>query len=227
MLFEHMFDTRGVVVSAGSAATAASAAEVVSAEVISAAALLRRREGFAVSPPFAEAFPGGVMQRGSVIVVERSATLTLALIADIARQGGWSAEVGGPPLGAAAAAEYQIPADRFVRIPSPGGRWMTAVAALVEAFDLVVVHVAGTPAEQRRLTARVRERSAILLTTVPWEGATARFAVTDRRWSGLGQGDGCLQGAEFTVRVMSRGTGGHPRHFRWRPRFSSATPSAA
>src|SRR5207237_2626815 len=117
-------------------------------------------------------FPEGGLRRGSTITVTGSSSLVLALLAEVSRRPGWCAEVGSPLLGSAAAAETGVALERFVRVAEPGEQWPAVVASLLEAFELVVVHPPprAREADMRRLSARARERSAVLLVAEPAAG---------------------------------------------------------
>ena len=126
-----------------------------------------------VPQALAELFPEGGVRRGSTITVSGSSSLVLALLAEVSQHQGWCAEVGSPLLGSAAAAEAGVELERFVRVAEPGEQWPSVVASLLEAFDIVVVHPSPRTREtdMRRLSARARERSAVLLVAGKWEAA--------------------------------------------------------
>jgi hypothetical protein len=173
-----------------------------------------------VPEALAELFPEGGLRRGWTITVSGSSSLVLALVAQASKQPGWCAEVGSPLLGSAAAAEAGVALDRFIRVADPGEQWASVVASLLEAFDLVVVHppVRASQGDMRRLSARARERSAVLLVAGEWEGAMVRLSVTKQRWQGLGEGHGHLRAREAEVRALGRGSAARPRVARvWLP----------
>jgi hypothetical protein len=188
-----------------------------------------------VASALAGLLPGGALDRGSVVTVTGSGSLVLALIAEASSAGAWCAEVGTAGLGIAAAAEAGIALDRFARVPRPGERWPEVVAALLDGFDIVVVHPwvddgtsTGPPRRGdlavraqhaiRRLTARARERGAVVIATSPWEGASLHLSVTAQRWHGLGDGHGHLTAREVEVTAVGRGSAVRPRRARlWLP----------
>lgn len=188
-----------------------------------------------VAPALAGLLPGGGLERGSVVTVTGSGSLVLALIAEASSAGAWCAEVGTAGLGIAAAAEAGVVLDRFVRVPRPGERWPEVVAALLDGFDIVIVHPwvddgtsAGSPRRGdrairaqhaiRRLTARARERGAVLVATSPWEGASLGLTVTAQCWHGLGAGHGHLTAREVEVTAVGRRSAVRPRRTRlWLP----------
>ncbi len=134
------------------------------------------KELLPVPQALAELFPEGGVRRGSTITVSGSSSLVLALLAEVSQHQGWCAEVGSPLLGSAAAAEAGVELERFVRVAEPGEQWPSVVASLLEAFDIVVIHPPprAREADMRRLSARARERSAVLLVTGNWEGCSVR-----------------------------------------------------
>lgn len=158
-------------------------------------------------------FPEGGLRRGWTITASGSSSLILALLAAVSRRPGWCAEVGSPLLGSAAAAEAGVALDRFVRVAEPGEQWASVTASLLEAIDLVVVHPPARAGvgDMRRLTARARERSAVLLVAGEWEGAMVNLSVTAQQWHGLGDGHGYLQTREVQVQAMGRGAAARPR----------------
>src|SRR5205085_4335443 len=60
-------------------------------------------------------------------------------------------------------------------------------------------------AQARRLAAKARERSAVLVIRGPWPGADVRLAVTSAAWEGVGQGDGRLRARRVDVVANGRG----------------------
>jgi len=119
-----------------------------------------------------------------------------------------------PSLGLAAAAELGVVLERFPLVPSPGrasgaGGWGWVVAALVDAFDMVLArppaHLNG--ADARRLTARARERGAVLVMAGSgWpEPAEVQLTVASAVWEGVGYGHGRLQGRKVEVVAGGRG----------------------
>jgi hypothetical protein len=178
-------------------------------------------------------FPEGGLRRGSTITVNGSSSLILALLAEVSRRPGWCAEVGSPLLGSAAAAETGVALERFVRVAEPGEQWPSVVASLLEAFELVVVHPPprAREADTRRLSARARERSAVLLVATEadvgkpgarlssWPGGQLGLCVLGQRWHGLGAGHGYLRSRELDVEVVGRGAAARPRRATvWLPR---------
>jgi hypothetical protein len=206
-----MFDTQGMLRSAASSLEALS--PNLPEDLLERLRGAGTRELLPVPQALAELFPEGGLRRGSTITVSNSSSLVLALLAEISLKQGWCAEVGSPLLGSAAAAEAGVALERFVRVAEPGEQWPSIVASLLEAFDVVVVHPPprAREADMRRLSARARERSAVLLATTKWDGALLGLSVTDQRWHGLGSGHGYLRARELDVQSLGRGAATRPR----------------
>lgn len=173
-----------------------------------------------VPSALASLFPDGGVRRGSTITVSGSPSLVLALTAQVSKNPGWCAEVGSPLLGSAAAVEAGVVLERFIRVAEPGQQWATVTASLLEAFDLVVVHppARASQGDMRRLTARARERSAVLLVAGAWEGAMVGLSVTGSSWQGLGEGHGNLRARQVEVQALGRGSAARPQRVKvWLP----------
>lgn len=154
-------------------------------DLIEAAARVRpvalaREQLLAVTPELAPLLPDGALRRGSTVAVGSpdgsmvggATSLALALTAAASAEGSWVALVGLPAVGLVAAAELGLAVDRLAVVTSPPPeQWATVVAALVGAFDLVLVPVAprARTGEVRRLTARARERGSVLIQLVPFD----------------------------------------------------------
>jgi hypothetical protein len=164
-----------------------------------------------VPPPLAALLPAGGLRRGSVVQVERSGALALALLGRASAEGAWCALVGLPTVGLLAAAELGLDLDRLALVPDPGPDWPSVVAAFVDALDIIVLAPPTplAPARTRRLAARVRERGAVLVVHGRWEGSEVRLAAVAQRCHGIGAGHGRLTG--YTLQVESRGRGAAAR----------------
>lgn len=183
-------------------------------------------------------FLGGVLQRGWVIAAsgEGATSLALAVAAGPSAAGSWTAVVGDPGLGLAAAAEAGVVLERLLMVDAPGSRGaVEAVAALVGAVDIVLVGsgVRLGAADHRRLAARLRERGSVLVRLAEgrrhgagvwtdgarssngWvgdsHGADVRLRVVSSHWSGLEDGWGLLRSRRVSVQVTGRGAAGRPR----------------
>jgi hypothetical protein len=181
-----------------------------------------------VPEAFAPLLPWGGLQRGSTAATTGSAATSLALgLAGPATQAGsWVAVVGMAHLGLLAAAELGVCLERTVLVADPGAAaWPTTVAALLDAFEVVLVQSGAriTPTVQRRLVARARDRGAVLVDVCGRPDAWAEQPdVTVRagrsRWEGLGVGHGRLRARRVEVEVAGRRSAARPRRAElWLP----------
>lgn len=179
-----------------------------------------------VAGALASLLPDGGLRRGSTVCVgggPASSSLALALVAEASSLGSWCAAVGWPTLGVAAAAELGVALERFPLVASPPpAEWPTIVAALLDAFDVVLVRPpAGRRlrlGDARRLSARARERGAVLVLLAGVEGADVRLATERAEWHGIGDGHGHLTGRAVDVVAGGRGAASRPRRARlWLP----------
>jgi hypothetical protein len=113
--------------------------------------------------------PGGALQRGDTVGVTGpgATSLALALGSAASSAGSWLAVAGVPALGLSAVGELGVDLDRLLVVADPPvGSWATVVAALLDAVDVVVASPPSrlAAADARRLSARVRERGAVLCT---------------------------------------------------------------
>lgn len=152
------------------------------------------------------------LERGRTHVVRGSTGLVLALLASASRGGGWVGLVGMPEVGLLAAHQGGIDLGRVALVPDPGPDAPAVVAALLDGLDVVVVgpRAALAPGDRRRLSARARERSTVLVSTEDWAGAHLVLQVHGRRWEGPGQGEGRLRACRVLVRRTGRGGAGRP-----------------
>lgn len=180
--------------------------DVISGGSVAGRVLPVRAELAAVLP-----WPG--VRRGSTVAIHDSAALMFALLAEATSVGSWAAVAGLPGLGMVAAAEAGVAVSRLALIPRLGTDPVNVIAALLDGVDLVVV---GKPSQfrdsdARRLSQRARHRGSVLLPFGSWPGADVELRCTQSRWSGLGQGHGCLREREVTVRASGRGAAAKPR----------------
>ena len=167
-----------------------------------------------VPPPFVPILPGGGLRRGSVVGLagSGSTSLTMALLAEASRSGSWLVAVGLPHLGLAASGELGLDLERLVLVARPEpSRWAAVTAALLDAFEVVLVQPthAVRPADARRLEARARDRGAVLVQTGgradAWPHAPdLSLTVTRAVWAGLSDGHGRLHSRRVTVEVQGR-----------------------
>lgn len=204
------------------------------AEQVRPTTLARDRQ-LPVLPVLEGLLPGGALRRGATLSVDGPAATSLALAtaARASRDGAWVAAVGFPSLGLVAADELGVALHRLVLVAGPASgddpaTWPSVVAALVDAFEVVLVHAdrrvrAG---DARRLAARVRERGAVLVrvgasgpTGARWPGgADVGLRVTGATWEGLGEGHGHLRARRVTVEATGRREAARPRRAElWLP----------
>ncbi|MCV2393313.1 hypothetical protein OEB99_03245 [Actinotalea sp. M2MS4P-6] len=159
-----------------------------------------------IAPALAPLLPGG-LTRGATVTVTGSTSLVLTMLGAASAAGSWVAVVGMPAVGMLAAHQLGLALDRVVLVPDPGPDGPRVIAALVDGVDAVVVgDVALADADRRRLSARARERSAVLVATTPWPGASVQLTVERTRWSGVGRGNGRLRDRVLTVSRAGRGS---------------------
>ena len=170
--------------------------------------------------------PGAALARGSTVGVVGT-SLALAVAAGPSQAGSWVALVGVPWLGLGAVAGLGLALERVAVVAPPEpASWATVTAALVGAFDVVVVAEPARvgAADARRLAARARERGTVLVRVqpspaVPGLGAVGgarleadlRLAVTASRWEGLGLGHGHLRARRVRVEATGRRRAARPR----------------
>ncbi|MEN5072266.1 hypothetical protein ABE437_00470 [Isoptericola cucumis] len=170
------------------------------------------RPGRPVHPDLAVLLPGGVLRGGSTLAVRGSTTLLLALLAGPSADGAWVAFVGAPTVGMLAAAEAGIDLTRTALVPRPGPDSPLVLAALLDGMDVVVVgpQAALSAADRRRLTARARERDAVLVSQTPWPGAHVTLDARGGSWSGVDHGGGWLRRRTLSVLRTGRGAVARP-----------------
>ncbi|MDP1819753.1 MAG: hypothetical protein Q8K58_07625 [Acidimicrobiales bacterium] len=184
---------------------------------------LAQQQRLPVLPGLADLLPGAGLRRGSTVSISAvpqmggATTLALALLAEASRAGSWVAAVGLPSLGLVAADELGVALERLVLVAAPErDGWGSVVAALIDGFDLVVLHAGRggvRPTDARRLVARGRERGSVLVQLgAGWAGeADLALQVTAARWEGLGEGHGHLRARRVTVTSGGRGEAARPR----------------
>ena len=196
---------------------------------------LAEEQRLEVLPALSGLMPGAGIRRGSTITVASgpaggATSLALALLARATVEGSWCAAVGLPELGLVTAAELGVDVSHLALVPAPEDRWMTVVAALLDGVDVVLFQSPRRvrPPDIRRLANRARERGAALVVLAGGAGAEPRRAwpgvtdlgltVTASRWTGLGEGHGCLRGRQIEVMAEGRGAAARPVRARlWLP----------
>lgn len=162
-----------------------------------------------VASALAELVPWGGLRRGSTVSVSGSTSLLLAFLAEATTRGSWAAVVGMPELGVLAARELGVAVHRLALIPRPGAELPQVTAALLDGIDLVVVPADGAvgtrdPNLARRLSARARNRGAVLLTAGSWPGTEVELRCAAANWSGVDDGYGYLAQREILVEATGR-----------------------
>ncbi|WP_253829681.1 hypothetical protein [Prauserella aidingensis] len=162
-----------------------------------------------VAPALAELVPWGGLRRGSTVSIGGSTSLLLAFLAEATARGSWAAVVGMPELGVVAARELGVAVHRLALIPRPGAELPQVTAALLDGIDLVVVPAGGAggtrdPNLARRLSARARNRGAVLLTAGSWPGTEVELRCATVGWSGVDDGYGHLAQREVLVDTAGR-----------------------
>ena len=147
-----------------------------------------------------------------------SASLAMALIAAPSQAGAWAAVVGAGDFGVEAAAEMGVDLARTVLVPDPGELWLEVTAALVDVVTMVVLRAPAGISERvaSRVSARLRKRSAALVSWGPWPGAEASLSLRTSSWSGAEHGHGRLRSRRVVVDVR-RGSAPPRRAELWLP----------
>lgn len=177
--------------------------------------LMANEQPLPVLPALESILPGRGLARGFTLVVQGpgASSLALALSAGASKAGSWVAAAGMPGLGTASAAELGVIPERLVLVyPPPPRLWPTVIAALIDAFDIVLVDWPDISGDMtRRLGHRNRERRAVLIPVVRrekghfWnEAADVRLTVRNACWHGLGWGHGRLSSRRIEVETGGR-----------------------
>src|SRR4051794_29701275 len=198
-LVEQAFDTQGV----RREATAESISLLHEAAARARPVALAREHVLPVLEPLQPLLPDG-LRRGSTVTAGDATSLALAVVAGPSSAGSWAAAVGVSHLGLAAAAELGVALDRLVVVADPPRQaWATVMATLIDALDVVLVRVRHrvNGADARRLTARARERGAVLVVLGDgWpEAPDMRLSIVRSEWEGIGDGHGHLQARRVTI----------------------------
>ena len=154
-----------------------------------------------VSDAFATLLPG--LRPGTTLGVSGTGatSLALALVAR-ASQDSFTAVAGLPSVSLVAASELGVAIDRVVVVPEAT---LDVLAAVVDAFDLVVARPALAPRDVRKLQARLRERDAVLISIGRTSEADMRLECTGARWHGIDDGHGYLRARKLTVAATDHG----------------------
>jgi hypothetical protein len=163
--------------------------------------------------------PDGGLRRGSTVNVQGvgATSLALALLTEPNATGAWCAAVGVGSLGLLAADRTGLTLSRLVLVAEPGRDWPAIVAALLDAFEIVLLQPPShsNAGLLRRLVARVRERDRVLVTLGDESAGLScdvRLVGTAGVWEGLGWGSGHLRSRQLEVRAEGRRLAGRARH---------------
>jgi hypothetical protein len=139
-----------------------------------------------VLPAFADVLPDRGLRPGSMVSITGTGatSLALGLIAEASKTS-WTACVGIPEIGLAAGEELGVDLDHVLVVGDPKDRWTDVLAALVDAFDIVLAHPPA-PRVARKLSGRIRERDAVLVAIGDWPDSDVRLQGTTSRWHGIG-----------------------------------------
>ena len=192
---------------------------------------LARDQTLPLIEPLATMFPEGRLRRGITVAVRGpgSTTLAFALAASASSAGSWVALVGVADANLATAAELGVALERVAVMHPLPAQWSATVAAVIGAFDIVVLAPCHrvSAGDARRLMARARERGSVLITLVrkgpsgpsragdtarAWpERVDAELSISTLRWQGLGQGHGNLRARVARVDMTGRRELARPR----------------
>jgi len=192
---------------------------------------LARDQTLPLVEPLATMFPEGRLRRGITIAVRGpgATTLGFALAASASSAGSWMAMVGVADANLATAGELGVALERVAVMYPSTAQWSATVAAVIGAFDIVVLAPCHrvSPGDARRLMARARERGSVLITLLrtgpsgpSGAGVTARawpervdaeLSISTLRWQGLGQGHGNLRARVARVDMTGRRELARPR----------------
>ena len=193
---------------------------VLSRAALPGKAVLSDEAVLPVLPALRGLFPGGALQRGSVVAAGPWSLLCLALAAGASAAGAWCAVVGLPQFGVAAAAAAGLDPDRMLLIADPGTGWPQVVASLLDGCELVLLRPPDRPPAQvrRRIEATVRRFGGVLAVAGEWDGAQARLSIAQQEWTGIGTGHGRLRARRVQVVADGRGGAAQPRsQWLWLP----------
>ncbi|MCP3935991.1 MAG: hypothetical protein GY708_11545 [Actinomycetia bacterium] len=161
----------------------------------------------------ATVMPGGVLRRGTSVVLDGvvATSLALGLASRASVEGSWVAFVGLDLLCLPTAEEFGLDLTHVALVDDPGDQWANVMSTLVGAIDVVVT---STPErirarDGRRLAARLRERGSVIIELKCGPRSAMQgdvvLSVDRQRWYGLGWGHGCLRSRRVTVNVSGRG----------------------
>jgi hypothetical protein len=186
-----------------------------------------------VLPPIATLLPDGGLRRGTVVrcTGRGASSLAMAVAAGPSAAGSWCGTVGLEEVGVLAAAGYGVDLERLVVVRAAPAEWAVAAAVLVDGIDLVVLAPPrhARSAATRTLTARARDRGAVVLVVEERPGFPAELELTveTTQWHGLAEGAGRLQSRRVTVVARGRGSAVRPvRQELWLPTATGKVAAA-
>ncbi len=167
-----------------------------------------------VPEAFEDLLPDRGLRPGTITAIGGAAatSLALALIAE-ASADAWTAFVGMPHIALRAASELGIDLDRLVVVAEPNQKKAVDVlAAVIDAFDIVVTQPMLPGREARRIAGRVRERDAVVVTLGDLPEVDVRMRGANQRWHGIANGYGHLAARTVDVTVLGRRSAAQPKH---------------
>jgi hypothetical protein len=162
-----------------------------------------------VLEPFERLLPDPGLRPGSTVGVAGtgSTSLALALVAR-ATENAWTAVAGLPSLNLVAASELGVAIDRLVVVPETT---LDVLAALADAFDVVLARSSLPACDARKLYARVRERDAVLVLLGRHQEVDVTIETSILGWHGIDHGHGYLRARTLSVTVSGRGGAARPK----------------
>lgn len=173
------------------------------------------------------------LMRGHTVACTGSAAVScaLAVLGSLTRSGSWGAVVGLPSLGVAAAHEAGVAFERTVFVADPrrvtiNGEIVdaaTVVAALIDGFEIVVIHPAIVTSigasGMRRLQSRAHAVGAVLLIVGEQQTISTDlcFTADTDHWEGVGIGHGHLQRRRVRLGLGGRRRARVTHHDVWLP----------
>jgi hypothetical protein len=173
--------------------------------------------------PLQQALGVDGLRRGSTVLLGGeegfgATSLALALLAKATTDGMWCSIVGPPDLGLVAAVELGVDLERLVVVAAPRVRAATAIGALVEGCDVVMLRLplAMTRTEMLRLGARARQRRVLVVLlsdprsrAVAWpEAPDITVQIRSSVFYGIESGSGRIAGRRVEIETMHRRSGG-------------------
>jgi hypothetical protein len=158
-----------------------------------------------VNPVFEHLLPEGGLRPGTSTQIRGVGATTFALsLVAAASQESWTAIVGMPWLGLSAADELGVDLDHVVVVGDPGKKWTDVLAAVVDAFDVVVCRPQLPQRDVHKLSGRIRERDAVFVTIGDFAESDVRIDSRPAGWTGIEDGHGHLTARRIDVSVTGR-----------------------